>query len=45
MEKRFSRLSADYVLRLAEKATITSLDPFVTAALRRADELTALAAR
>lgn len=45
MEKRFSRLSADYVVRLAEKATITSLEPFVAAALRRADQLTAVAAR
>jgi len=33
------------VVRRAEKATIPALEPFVAAALRRADQLTAVAAR
>jgi hypothetical protein len=45
MERRFEKLSTDYVLRLAEKATISSLDSFVTAAVDQADKVTATAAR
>lgn len=45
MERRFEKLSMDHVLRLAEKATISSLDAFVTAAVNQADKLTATAAR
>jgi hypothetical protein len=43
MERRFNKLSVEYVLRLAEKATISSLDAFVSAAVRRAEKLTAVA--
>lgn len=39
MERRFLALSTDYVLRLAEKATISALDPFVEAAARKAAAL------
>lgn len=38
MERRFARLSTDYVLKLAEKATVSSLDLFVAAALQRAEQ-------
>jgi hypothetical protein len=44
MESRFSRLSMDYVLRLAEKATVSALDPFVAAALKRAEQAPAATA-
>jgi hypothetical protein len=40
MERRFQKLAMDAVLKLAEKATISSLDAFVTAALDEADKLT-----
>lgn len=33
--KRFNEVAADYVMRLAEKATITSPDGFINAALQR----------
>jgi len=38
MERRFAKLSTDYVLRLAENATIASFETFVAAAVRRATE-------
>lgn len=38
-ERRFARLSTDYVLRLAERATISSFDTFIAAAVRRAEEV------
>ena len=41
MERRFTRLSVDYVLKLAENATISSLDAFVATAVQRAERLTA----
>jgi len=44
MERRFNRLSADYVVGLAVNATISSLDSFIEAAMRRVDELTAASA-
>jgi len=44
MESRFSKLSMDYVLRLAEKATVSALDPFVAAALKRAEQAPAATA-
>jgi hypothetical protein len=37
MEKRFNRLSVEYVLELAEDATISSLEEFTNAAVRRAE--------
>lgn len=40
MDRRFAKLSTEYVLRLADSATISALDPFITAATRRAIELT-----
>ncbi len=40
MDRRFARLSTDYVLRLAENATMSSLDSFLAAVLRRARENT-----
>ncbi len=43
MDSRFTKLSMDYVLRLAEKATVSALDPFVAAALKRAEKGTATA--
>jgi peptidyl-prolyl cis-trans isomerase SurA len=45
MERRFQKLSMDAVLKLAEKATISSLDAFVTAAVDEADKRTATASR
>jgi hypothetical protein len=36
MEQKLNRLTADYVVQLAEKATISSLDQFIAAAVRRA---------
>ncbi len=39
MERRFAKLSTDYVLRLAENATIASFETFVAAAVRRAAEI------
>jgi len=42
-ERRFAKLSVDYIMRLAEKATISSLDSFVDAAVRRARQVTATA--
>jgi parvulin-like peptidyl-prolyl isomerase len=39
MDRRFDKLSIEYVLRLAEKATISSLDAFVNTAVERADKL------
>ncbi len=44
MEKRFSRLSVDYMVRLAEKATISPIEPFVNAAVEAADRVTTAAA-
>jgi len=44
MERRFNKLSMEYVLKLAGNATISSLDAFVSAAVQRADKLTAVAA-
>lgn len=41
MEERFARYSTDYILGLADKATISSLDAFVAAALDKAERLTA----
>lgn len=38
MERRFTKLSVDYVLRLAEEATISSLDLFLAAAVQRAEQ-------
>ena len=38
-ERRFAKLSTDYVLRLAEKATISSFEPFIAAAVRRAEQV------
>lgn len=40
MERRFNKLSVEYVLRLAENATISSLDLFVGAAVKRAEQRT-----
>ncbi len=45
MERRFQKLSMDAVLKLAEKATISSLDAFVSAAVDEADKLTAATPR
>ena len=45
MDRRFDKLSVDYVLRLAEKATISSMDAFVNAAVERADKLVVTAAK
>jgi len=39
MERRFQRLSADYVMKLAGNATISSLDLFIGAGVKRAEEL------
>lgn len=36
MERRFTRESTEYVLKLAERATITGLDGFIDAAVNRA---------
>jgi parvulin-like peptidyl-prolyl isomerase len=36
MDQRFTRLSIEYYLKLAERATFTSFDAFVQAAVRRA---------
>ncbi len=41
MERRFNKLAMDYVLRLAENATISSLDLFVTSAVKRAERMPA----
>lgn len=38
-ERRFARLSTDYILDLAEDATISSLDRFVGTTLRRAEAI------
>lgn len=38
MENRFQRLSVTYIMRLAEHATISALQPFVEAALRHAQQ-------
>lgn len=35
-EQRFNRLASDYVMKLAEKSTISSLDAFVKAAVKKA---------
>lgn len=35
-ERRFNELLSDYVVKLANKATISSIDPFLAAAARRA---------
>jgi hypothetical protein len=45
MERRFQKLSTDYVLKLAEKATISSLDAFVNLAVGQADKLLATPGR
>lgn len=37
MERRFTKLSVAYVLKLADNATISSLDTFIAAALKRAE--------
>ncbi|MEW6252021.1 MAG: peptidylprolyl isomerase [Planctomycetota bacterium] len=39
--RAFARRSMEYVLKLAENATISSLDAFVTAAVEKAEKLTA----
>ncbi len=39
MERRFTKLSVEYVLDLAEKATISSLDLFINAGVKRAEEI------
>jgi hypothetical protein len=39
-ERRFNRLSAEYVLKLAADATISALDTFINAAVERAEKLT-----
>jgi parvulin-like peptidyl-prolyl isomerase len=39
-ERRFNKLSAEYVLKLAAEATISSLDTFINAAVERAERLT-----
>ena len=36
MDRRFNELVSAYILRLAENATISPLDPFIAAAVRRA---------
>lgn len=41
MERRYTKLSVEYVLRLAGNATVSSLDAFVATAVQRADKLTA----
>jgi parvulin-like peptidyl-prolyl isomerase len=41
MERRFQKLSTEYVLKLAANATISSLDLFIGAGLKRAEELIA----
>lgn len=38
MESRFAKLSVDYVVRLAEKATISSLNAFVASAVERVEQ-------
>jgi hypothetical protein len=38
MERRFTKLSVDYVLRLADEATISAIDPFIASATLRATE-------
>jgi hypothetical protein len=45
MERRYEKLSMDYVLRLAEKATISSLDAFVTAAVQQVEKRMAASAK
>ncbi len=42
--ERFNKLAGDYMLRLAEKATISSMDEFVKACVRRAERNLAPAA-
>ncbi len=44
MERRFVRLSTDYYVKLAQQATISSLDAFLNAAVREAERRTAGAA-
>ena len=44
MERRFVRLSTDYYMKLAQNATISSLDAFLNAAVREAERRTAGAA-
>jgi parvulin-like peptidyl-prolyl isomerase len=39
-EQRFSKLSTDYILRLAGEATISPIEPFLNAAVERADRMT-----
>ena len=39
IERRFERLSADYMIRLSERATVSSLDAFIRTGVRRAYEL------
>jgi parvulin-like peptidyl-prolyl isomerase len=43
-ERRFNKLSMEYVLKLAENATVSSLDTFLTTAVARAEQLTRSAA-
>ena len=37
-ERKYARVSADYVLKLAENATVSAIDPFVAAATQRAEQ-------
>jgi parvulin-like peptidyl-prolyl isomerase len=37
MERRFQKLSVEYVLKLAENATVSSLEPFILAAVSKAE--------
>ncbi len=39
LERKFDKLSADYMIRLAEDATISSLDGFIRAGIRRILEM------
>jgi hypothetical protein len=41
IERKFEKLSAEYMIRLAEGATVASLDAFIKAGVRRAFEQTA----
>ncbi len=43
-ERKYARVSADYVLKLAENATVSAIDPFVAAAAQRAEQRGAHAA-
>lgn len=36
IDERFNRLASDYIIRLAEKATLSSMDAFIQAAVRKA---------